>query len=133
MKEVKRKCIILSAELSQYSADTNKHNSNVLEKMFINYDMPYKTLIGCYKSKNEASFLVEYNTNIERDLLLEWSKTMGQESVLLLDQDRNASLLNLQTDKENKLGKLRNISFDVAKELDAWSYCPMLDQYYGVL
>ena len=131
MRDVKRKCIIISAESSVRNDFNNKQNTDVLERYLEKYNYAYKPLIGHYKGVNECSFLVEY-TDERLDMLLAWADVLDQESILKLDQDRNASLYYVNTGEEVKIGALKSLDFKEVKNLSAWSYCPVLDQYYGV-
>ena len=135
MRPINKKCVILSAEQDICTDKTNRHNSQLLENQFKYNGLNYKHLIGSYKGKLEASFLVEYDSQNERRLINSLAGKFNQESVLLLDEDRNAVLYN---ESENgltqiPLGKLKPITPRQAEKLDAWSYCPINDQYYGVL
>ena len=52
---------------------------------------------------------------------------------MYLDEDRNALLVYSDDIDNVVLGKFRDITPKQAQKLDAWSYCPLNDQYYGVL
>jgi hypothetical protein len=135
MRPINKKCVILSAELADLDDLVNSARNNQLDNHLKKSGLSYKHLISCYKNKTESSYLVEYDTLDQRNELEKLAQFYDQETILLLDEDRNAVLYNESEYglTQIPLGKLRDISFNVAKELDAWSYCPVNDQYYGVL
>jgi len=135
MRPINKKCVILSAELDFQTPVVNKQDTDRLENYLIMDNFRYKTLIGCYKGNTEASFLVEYDNINEMVTLNKLAQHFDQETILLLDEDRNAVIYN-ESDNgltQIPIGKLRNITPKQAQKLDAWSYCPINDQYYGVL
>ena len=131
MRPITKKCVIISAELTK-TPETNVHNSEVLETLIVKHGLSYKHMVGCYKGQREASFLVEYDTQLP--LLLDWAKRFNQESVLLLDEDRNARLSYISNSrKDMNIGKLKPVSKQEVLKLEAWSYCTLNHQFYGVL
>lgn len=90
----------------------------------------WQEIEGCYKGVRESSFLViDTGAHVEH-LVRFMSKLFKQECYLELDQDRNARLV--YQDSVAEIGILKGVSKPVAFSKDAWSYSPVLDQYYVI-
>ena len=134
MRPIHKQAIILSAELSDQTDIQNKHQTDTLEARLKQKNASYKHLVGSYKGIREASFLIEVNDNFNLFDAEALGCRFGQESVLVLDEDRNASLVTLNIKLDTvKIGKLKAITNKEAIKLEAWSYCPLNNQFYGVV
>lgn len=134
MRPINKKCVIISAEDSTCSDNFNKRETDELESILKKRNASYKHLVGSYRGHREASFLVELDDNFDLDSAKYYSHRFGQESILLLDEDRNASLHYLDDQwVDDRIGKLKAITNNEAIKLEAWSYCPLNNQFYGVL
>lgn len=92
---------------------------------------PIKALKGFYKGDSEDSLYIEFRTQDNYERLLEYAMAMGQESVLLLDANRLASLIYTDnTDKVEHLGKFKATDKQGIAGLDCYSYDAELNQYY---
>ena len=131
MRPINKKAVIISAELTKCTDKTNKHNTDILETLIVKHGLSYKHLVGSYKGIREASFLVEYDTQLP--LILDWAEKLEQESVLLLDEDRNAQLFDFKDQQGVIIGKLQAITSKQAIKLENFSYCPLNNQFFGVL
>lgn len=89
-------------------------------------------LLGVYNNVSENSYLVE-DTEKNFKAVYTLAKRYNQESILTLDQDRNAVLEYLDSNLKKPIGKLRAITRDEALTLNAWSYNEYTDTYYSVL
>ena len=96
-----------------------------------------RPLQGCYKGDKENSYIStseQLNMNVFRDLLL----ATGQESILFLDE-HNQGYLYFQEDQYNAgpnslfLGTFKAITREEAEKLEAYTYCPKLNEYYACI
>jgi len=94
--------------------------------------IPFKQMIGHYKGTNEVSYLVplKYQIQVEALCIL-----LEQESYLVSHSDRLAELHYPTTGEVERLpGKLQEISPSQVESgsFESWTYCPALNQYFGV-
>jgi hypothetical protein len=135
MRPINKKSVILSAELSTKDDEYNKQVTKTLHGFLNKNKIPFKELVGHYKGHNESSVLIELSDKFNLRQANDLSQWYDQECLMILDEDRNAIIYN-ETDyglTQVPLGKLKAITPKQAQKLDAWSYCPLNDQYYGVL
>lgn len=126
----KEHVFIISAELSNEGPLENMRATIELETELINANVPYKPLLGSYKGKEEASFLVVGFEHF--DLIKSLMKRFKQESVLSVTPQRRAYLY-FGGDKTEFLGDFGMLTEDKARKLGNWSYCYELRSYYGIL
>lgn len=92
-----------------------------------------KRVLGSYKGAEEQSFVV----NGDRRKVLDIAAHFGQESVLHLDTNRQATLYFINqgpgTETYEKLGRLVTCTEEEAKAGDAWTYDRKQGQYYHVV
>lgn len=122
--------IILSAELSSESMESNALRSSILERTIDDLKIPYKKSLGVYKGSHEVSFVVNVGTDrTVLDVLKRMAfKSFGQESVLI--QDANGlSFLEFHNGKTLELGKMVEVSEDEAMRLD--NYTVMDGQFFA--
>ena len=92
---------------------------------------PVKHLKGVYKGDIENSLYIEFKNQDNYERLLEFATAMEQESVLLLDSNRAASLIYTDnTGKIEPLGRLRAVTKNGVKGIDCYSYDVSQDLYY---
>ncbi len=115
------KCIIMSAEYYTESEESNKERTSDLYDLIRDSGMGFKMVVGSYKGVMEQSFLVVYSNDQELALLNNFAKSFQQESILVLDEDRNASLMYCKDRKIEALGRLREVTKEKARELDAYT------------
>ena len=133
MKPINKKCVILSAELSTLDDKINRQRTTTMHGFLEKNKIPFKELIGFYKGHRESSVLIELTDKFDFKACQNIAEWYDQETILELDESRNAILCDVGFHFGTPIGKLKAISFKQAQKLDAWSYCPMNDQYYGVL
>lgn len=108
----------------------NLKNQEIETDALINAGLAFKDLTGSYKGVKERSYLVLTHNNTAYQAALNLARRCEQESVLLLDEERNAKLMYLNDMYQIDIGVLTPVSKDEALEQDAWTYAPDLNQYY---
>lgn len=88
-----------------------------------------KALRGSYKGKTEISHLIEFQSLQDLRSILALAGEYSQESILVLDPERNAELYYIGGGIES-LGRFVNVTQDEALKQNAWTHCPILDAYY---
>lgn len=104
------------------------------------FDGRFKELEGCYKGVVENSYLVtvpEWTIDgLQRlDKVIDLARQFNQESILLVSQKREASLLYLhdnQPEKLVKIGDFEAITQWEARELDSWTFDRVANQFWAV-
>jgi len=101
----------------------------------------FKIVKGSYKGTLETSVLVVVDTDIKLDSIRNIAFKDGQESILIVNEDRKAYLEynpkyfgpndGLEGDIKS-LGTFKAISALEAKDLDNWTLDESESQYYGV-
>lgn len=123
--------VLISADVFP---DQNHAQRKVLRRTLRNYGLPYKTVEGCYKGDRELSFLVVIDNNEWVSILREVGTVLGQESILWVDEEREAFLLECGGSyRDAHIGKFERVSPDKAETLDGWTYDSAADQYWSVL
>lgn len=94
-------------------------------------DFKPKRVLGSYKGILETSFVANADTDDKLDAVIQLAKQYNQESVLIIDEQRRASLFFIKTGQYEPIGDFRAVDAETAKSLDNWT----LDgtQYYAVL
>ena len=117
--------VILALNLSSEVEDKKA----ISEHFNIEHTSP--VLQGCYKGQTENSYIIEINELENRSLtdILAFSKIYNQESILFLDNQRNATLI-FNMDEMIKLGTFKGVSELHAKSKDAYTYSPHHDVYF---
>ena len=87
----------------------------------------YKRLQDMYKGIAENSYIVDM---AHIDLVIDLAIDHKQESILLLDEDRNAKLVYLADMSEESLGQLVAVSETEALNQLAYTYNPETKQHY---
>ena len=125
-----RKSLVIISAATGSCDDDKRHVS--LGKALKDHGFEFGEVEGCYKGVTEQSYLVEYEGGEELFQLFMLAVFYAQESVLVIDAERNAELMYTTDDRYEKLGKLEPISNLQAEKLDAWTRTSN-GQYYGVL
>ena len=89
--------------------------------------------VGAYKGQENRSWLVLLKLNHEAEQiqrLIELARVYRQESILVVDEDRKASLVYMEDERQVDLGTLVAVDEKTAKMQDAWTYAPHNSTYY---
>ena len=92
----------------------------------------YKELLGSYLGQTETSFICSID---HYDFVKQVAKLNQQQSILVIDNERQASLVYVDGTKVAgrnflKLGTFKAVPRDIARAQDAWTYCHALNTYY---
>ena len=87
----------------------------------------YKRLQGMYKGIAENSYIVDM---AHIDLVIDLAIDHKQESIMVLDEDRNAKLVYLADMREESLGQLIAVSEKEAMNQLAYTYNPETKQFF---
>lgn len=115
--------IILAANLPT-PAEDKQAISKLVGKA---YDKP--ALVGSYKGVTEDSYIVDCHL-ISIDKACHWGLEHNQETILFLDNQRNAFLVDCKTAKPKPIGEFVGVSKQQAMAGDSWTYNPDTSQYY---
>lgn len=123
MQDIQNKTslIIMALNLKSISDEINYIKSAGLDHL--------KTLRGAYQGAKEISHLIELKTLVDLQRALSLAAEYNQDSILVLDVDRNAELFYIGVGIE-PLGRFVNVTEEEALKADAWTHCPILDAYY---
>jgi len=92
----------------------------------------YSEAQGAYKGVKETSLVITYESDSQLKTLIDLGIAYKQESILILDENRAASLLMLGSNELIPLGSFQAVEKSMALQSDAYTYMPNLDQYYIV-
>jgi len=133
--------VILSAELSHLTPQENEIRTNQLQLMLTKLGFKPTEMIGCYKGDQENSFFVPITRVDDRGLLsgnhnsnlLEFIafEQFNQESILVQYSDGHSRLH--YPDHVEYIGKVREVSEEVASTKDAFTFYPKLGKYYATV
>lgn len=120
--------VILSAELNRQDSFTNDRRTTLLNDMIAELRLPFKKAVGVYKGSKENSFVVVVNEQADIDTLANFAfKSFGQKSILHQDSNQLARLIYADG-KAETLGKLVQVSKELAETLD--NYTVMDGKFY---
>ena len=124
--------VILSAELSGFTASENQTRSNQLALMLTKLGFKPVFMIGRYKGEQENSFFVPITRvdDIERLEFIAFDR-FQQESILVQYSDGH-SRLHYPNHIEH-IGKVREITKQEAFKRDAYTFYPKLGKYYAAI
>ena len=124
--------VILSAELSHLTLEENNTRTNQLELMLRHSGFKPVLMKGVYKGSSEISFFVptERIDDIERLEFIAFDR-FQQESILVQYSDGH-SRLHYPNHVEH-IGKVREITKDVALTKDCYTFYPKLGKYYAAI
>jgi hypothetical protein len=123
---VKKRVVIFSIETGTPAGIYDKqHVENELSQY------GFKSVLGSYNGVQENSYVVDASTDNALNDVLELAVNYNQESILIVDENRIASLYFIKTGLTTKLGNFTSISALEASKLDNWT----LDgtDYYSVI
>ena len=124
--------VLLSAELSHLSPEENNTRTNQLELMLRHNGFKPVLMKGVYKGSSEISFFVPM-THVDDIVRLEFIAfdRFQQESILVQYSDGH-SRLHYPNHVEH-IGKVREVTKDVALTKDAYTFYPKLGKYYATI
>ena len=124
--------VILSAELSHLTLEENNTRTNQLELMLRHSSFKPVLMKGVYKGSSEISFFVPVtrNDDIERLEFIAFDR-FQQESILVQYSDGH-SRLHYPNYIEH-IGKVREITKEVALTKDCYTFYPKLGKYYATV
>ena len=124
--------VLISAELSQFTDSENIIRTNQLKLMLEQSGFKPVYMKGVYKGVSEMSFFVPItrNDDIERLEFIAFDR-FQQESILVQYSDGH-SRLHFPNHVEH-IGKVREVSEEVALTKDAYTFYPKLGKYYATV
>ena len=124
--------VILSAELSHLTLEENNTRTNQLELMLKHSGFKPVLMKGVYKGSSEISFFVptERVDDIERLEFIAFDR-FQQESILVQYSDGHSRLH--YPNHVEYIGKIREITKDVALTKDCYTFYPKLNKYYATV
>ncbi len=121
MRDQNKKCIILALNSGSIIEDL---------KQIRKLGLPFKCLVGSYEGTLEDSYLITYETmsNLRKIEIL--ADKFSQESILILNEDRDTFLYYLDGTAYDDLGKFTEVSRAKAYENKNWSLDLSTGRYY---
>ena len=124
--QTKKPFVIISAENANKSKETNAKKHKLLMSQLKKDKFPIKEVEGVYKGTVEKSILVVLNQRwlaVELATFKNYAAIFNQESILFVDEERNASLI-FPYNKENseKLGKFIAVSKGIAIQMSNYTF-----------
>ena len=114
--------IIFSVYRAEISAGLNAMAVSRAKAVLKKRGIPYFKAIGCYKGQQEPAFVLQDvadNLAIVQKLAT-WYK---QESILLIDANRQARLETVDGELIESLGQFRETRKGIAEQRDSWTEC----------
>lgn len=135
MRTSNAEVIIFSADREGREELLNIEARTDLECMMHSDGIFFERVTGCYEGTIENSYMVSAKY---LEVVKGYAKLFNQESILVLDHERQASLVYTDGTLVNfkdyvKLGTFKPVSESMAKANIAWTYSPKLNQYYMAL
>ena len=136
MREHQKPFIILALNAGNSSLE-----GDILNRVGVQ-DSQVKPLMGVYTHEDghkvhEHSYLIVYNSDTQKQVLINLARKFSQESVLLVDEERQATLVftrppadGTEIPKDKRLGHFREASKHIAKAGSAYSFNPVNGKYY---
>jgi hypothetical protein len=115
------KFTIISAELSTLGKAENALRTKLLKDMLEDIGAEFLQADGCYKGTEEVSFVVKSDITMFKALLDIASKNFAQESVLYVDEDKQAYLMYCDMFKTEQLGTFTQVNPKRLESLEAYS------------
>jgi hypothetical protein len=116
--------VLISASRASWPCEANDDATESLRSQLAARDFDFVQVRGCYKGKEEDSFLVLCDPiadDYELGMLIGLANRHGQESILLVDAQRHATLFYLGSDPEAIPGTFQAVSVTEARQCDAWT------------
>lgn len=116
----KEKLVIFSVEQTGVTDEQNSARVDMMPKVLRTKNIPFKKVIGYYFGTKEFSFIIPL---ADLPSVFSFIKLFKQESILIVDEDRDCTLKFLNDDISNiRLGKLLNVTQDEAIKRDCYTY-----------
>lgn len=128
MKHLNKHIFIVSAFQASQDDYTNSYNHDMLTAMLDRLAIPFKVLVGHYKSRMELSVLI-VGQDKER-LVQAVARNYNQECYLESHGDRFTELVYTSDGRREAIGYLKNV--ENVEGLEAYSYCPETKQFFAV-
>lgn len=112
------------------SADDVNHRNVQVELARLN--IPFEVVRWAREGKIRFAILLEH-AEPGYSFAIHTATEHKQQSILLVDKERNAFLYYPSTDYHEPLGTFSKISLEHANALDGWLYAPASDQFWGTL
>lgn len=124
--------VLLSAELSHLTPEENNTRTNQLELMLRHSGFKPVLMKGVYKGSSEISFFVptERIDDIERLEFIAFDR-FQQESILVQYSDGHSRLH--YPNHVEYIGKVREITKEVALTKDCYTFYPKQGKYYAAI
>jgi len=130
---IKKRVVIISAELKGLSEVENNRRTAKLATELRLHQLKFKRALGSYKDTTETSFIVDASEDITRKLAV-LAETFEQESILIVQDDaaRNADLFFVFTGKTERIGQISHLTSIEASKEDNWTLDLENNLYFGV-
>ena len=134
MRDQKTPVIIFSVDRASREPKINIEARTDAELTLHSSGIQFTRVLGSYKGDLEHSYMVHAK---HFDAIKELAKTFNQESILILDNERRASLVYtdgtlIDGHDYTKIGQFKAVDERTAKAGDAWTYRANINQYYVV-
>lgn len=117
--------VLISASRATWPVTANAESTAALDSQLAARGFDYVPVRGSYKNIEEDSFLVLCDPiadAYELGMLMSLARRYGQESIMLVDGNRHAALLNIGTGNAEALpGIFKAVPAHEARKLDAWT------------
>lgn len=125
------KKVIMSAERSNLDEHENDNRTRFLLGWLHCKGYSFKKVVGSYEGSQEISFLIDVDANTnDVGLLINMGERLEQDSVLLIDDQNQATLVFCKDKSELNLGTMIEVSEQVAKNQSNFTWDKELNKYY---
>jgi hypothetical protein len=108
----------------------NKETAWEDRKILNSRKLKHKWVWGAYKSQIENSYVVPFRDAEHLNDIMRIARYHNQESILIVDSERNAKLYYLETDKTEDLGQFKAVSKSEAYQHDSYTFDLDTETYY---
>lgn len=122
-------CLIFSVFRDSQKLSDNIVASARVKLMLEENGIEYADIFGKYRGCEESSILMSQE---HLSLAISIARDHKQETILLLDSDRTAELLYVESGEREHIGTLRAVTRDEAETRLSCSYNPVTKTYYIV-
>ena len=113
--------IVIFAYVSANVETTDEQDLAAAKAQLETHNLFGSSVTGAYFGVEEDSLLVRLNNWDEHKNVLEVAKAFDQESILVIDANRCASLVYTDGRPEQSLGEFYRVSEDIAKGESGWT------------
>ena len=130
---IKKRVVIISAELSGLSNEENAKRTVKLGASLAFYGFKFSRSLGSYRNSLENSFIVDASEDIVGKLKV-LADFNAQESILVVQDDaaRSAELHFIDTGKTERIGSIVPLTALEAQQEDNWTLDLTQNLYFGV-